>query len=124
MELRKIVVEENVYLFKISQRVILELNINILFVKIFLNGYKQTPLIIKFPTWDDPSIGSPLNHGFPLKLISGEVEVVNLNRPKYVRKCILYGIIKGWNGTNKLEPLDGIKMLKDFNYDVSTIINE
>ncbi|MCV9931099.1 hypothetical protein OIU80_02290 [Flavobacterium sp. LS1R47] len=91
-------------------------------IKIFLKDYKLSPLLVDFLTWDDPIIGLPLNFGFPLsKPLTGEKEVVNLNRPKYVRECILYGLQKGWTGENKQEPLDGLEILANLGYDVSVL---
>lgn len=120
MKLRKITVEDNVYLYGIKGSVDFSSREGTLTIRIFLKDYKQTPLIVDFVTWDDPIIGHPLNFGFPLlKLLTGEKEVVNLNRPKYIRECILYGLQKGWIGKNKLEPLDGLEMLANLGYDVS-----
>lgn len=123
MKLKKITVEDNVYLYGMKGSIDFSLGEGTLMIRIFLKDYKQTPLIVDFVTWDDPIIGHPLNFGFPLpKLLTDEKEVVNLNRPKYIRECILYGFQKGWTGKNKLEPLDGLEMLANLGYDVSVFI--
>lgn len=123
MKLRKITVNENVYLYKMQGEVHLVTEDSVLSVKIFLKDYKLTPLVLHFHTWDDPIIGFPLNNGFPLlNSLTGEEEKINLNRPKYIRECILYGEKEGWNGKNKLEPLDGLKMLEDLGYETSVLL--
>ncbi|MCP2028846.1 hypothetical protein L1276_004017 [Flavobacterium sp. HSC-32F16] len=123
MRLRKITINENIYLYKIQGEVNPVTKNSVLSIKIFLNDYKLTPLLLNFHTWDDPIIGFPLNHGFPLfNSFTDTEEKVNLNRPKYIRECVLYGEKKGWNGKNKLEPLDGLKMLKDLGYDISVLL--
>lgn len=123
MKLRKIIVEDEVYLYVMKGNIDFSSQVSTLSLKIFLSDYKQTPLFVNFVTWDDPIIGHPLNFGFPLfKSLTGEKEVVNLNRPKYVRACILFGLEKGWNGKNKLEPLDGLEILSNLGYDVSILI--
>jgi hypothetical protein len=122
MKLRKITVEDNVYLYIMTGKVDLPAQVGTLTIKIFLKDYKLTPLLVDFLTWDDPIIGLPLNFGFPLvKSLTDEKEVVNLNRPKYVRECILFGLQKGWTGKNKLEPLDGLEVLHNLGYDVSVL---
>lgn len=123
MKLRKITVEDNVYLYGMKGSIDFSSRESTLTIKIFLKDYKKTPLRVDFVTWDDPIIGHPLNFGFPLfKVLTDEKEVVNLNRPKYIRECILYGLEKGWNGKNKLEPLDGLGILSNLGYDVSILI--
>ncbi|MNY71247.1 hypothetical protein D3C86_2095440 [compost metagenome] len=68
-------------------------------------------------------MGCPLNTGFPVfNITTREKEIINLNRPKYIKECILYGQKVGWAGNNKLEPLDGLKILTDLGYDVSVLV--
>lgn len=77
-------------------------------------------MIIDFVTWEDLYAGNPLKTGVKLiNLGTNEEEFVNLNRPKYIRECILYGIKMGWTGENRVEPIDGLKMLISLDYDVS-----
>lgn len=123
MALRRIIVEDNLYLYKMSGEVNAVTGDCSMSLRIFLSGYKQTPLVINFCSWDDPVIGFPLNSGFPLfNSVTEQEEILNLNRPKYIRESIVYGKTKGWNGKNKLEPVDGLKMLTDLGYDVSILI--
>lgn len=120
MTLRKITVEDNVYLYKTKTEFGLNTEIAKFEITIFLDGYKQTPLKISFITWEDLYAGNPLNTGIMLtKLSTKEKEVVNLNRPKFIREFILYGLKMGWNGKDKLEFIDGLKMLMSLGYDVS-----
>lgn len=122
MTLRKITVEENVYLYKCVTGFGLNTEIATFEITIFLENYKQTPLKINFTTWEDLYAGNPLSTGTKLtKLSTKDEEVVNLNRPKYIREFILYGLKMGWNGQNKVEPIDGLKILVSLDYDVSRL---
>ena len=123
MGLRKITVEENVYWYKSVTKYALDTEAATFEITIFLEGHKQTPLKISFVTWEDLYAGNPLNTGVVLtRVFDKETESVNLNRPKYIRECILYGEKEGWNGKNKLEPLDGLKMLEDLGYYTSVLL--
>ncbi|KAF2082855.1 hypothetical protein [Flavobacterium sharifuzzamanii] len=125
MELRKIKIEDNLYLYKMLGKINSEASTGILSIKVFLNGWKQSPLQIDFVTWDDSLIGYPLNTGFPLlNSFTGEKDIINLNRPKYIKECVLYGLKNGWDGKNKVQILDGLKMLEDLGYDISVLIPE
>ncbi|MBF7092529.1 hypothetical protein IUY40_13410 [Flavobacterium sp. ALJ2] len=120
MALRKITVEDNVYRYKCMNGFGLNTEIATFEITIFLDSYKQSPLKINFVTWEDLYAGNPLKTGVKLiRLSTKEEEFVNLNRPKYIRECILYGLKMGWNGKNKIESIDGLKMLMSLGYDVS-----
>nr|WP_294787996.1 hypothetical protein [uncultured Flavobacterium sp.] len=120
MKLRKIIVEDNVYLYKCITGLGLTTEIATFEITVFLQNYRQTPLKISFITWEDLYAGNPLNTGINLtKLVTKEKEVVNLNRPKYIRECILYGFRIGWNGKNKVESIDGLEILKSLGYDLT-----
>ena len=122
MALRKITVEDNVYLYKSVTGFGGSTAIATFEITIFLEHYKLTPLKINFITWEDAYAGNPLSTGIKLtKLSTREEEVVNLNRPKYIREFILYGLKMGWNGQNKVEPIDGLKILTSLDYDVSLL---
>lgn len=122
MALRKITVENNVYLYKSVTGLGGSIDIATFEITIFLEHYKLTPLKINFITWEDAYAGNPLSTGIKLtRLSTKEEEVVNLNRPKYIREFILYGLKLGWNGQNKIEPIDGLKILMSLDYDVSSL---
>lgn len=121
MALRKITVEDNVYLYKSVTGFGGSTDIATFEITIFLEHYKLTPLKINFITWEDAYAGNPLSTGIKLTRLSTKEEVVNLNRPKYIREFILYGLKLGWNGRNKIEPIDGLKMLMSLDYDVSSL---
>lgn len=122
MALRKITVEDNVYLYKSVTGFGGSTDIATFEITIFLEHYKLTPLKINFITWEDAYAGNPLSTGIKLtRLSTKEEEVVNLNRPKYIREFILYGLKLGWNGQNKIEPIDGLKILMSLDYDVSSL---
>lgn len=66
--------------------------------------------------------GNPLSTGIKLtRLSTKEEEIVNLNRPKYIREFILYGLRMGWNGQNKVKPIDGLIILMSLGFDVSCL---
>lgn len=120
MALRRITVEDNVYVYKSITGFGLTTELATSEITIFLEGFKQTPLKITFITWEDLYAGNPLNNGINLiKLGTKKEEFVNLNRPKYIRECILYGLKMGWNGQNKVESIDGLEILTSLGFDVS-----
>lgn len=122
MSLRKITVEDNVYLYKSVTGFGGSTATATFEIKIFLEHYKLTPLKINFITWEDAYAGNPLSTGIKLTRLSNrEEEVVNLNRPKYIREFILYGLKMGWNGQNKVDSIDGLKILTSLDYDVSSL---
>lgn len=122
MALRKITVEDNVYLYKSVTGFGDNTDIATFEITIFLENCKQTPLKINFITWEDAYAGNPLSTGLKLaRLSTKEEEVVNLNRPKYIREFILYGLKLGWTGNNKAEPIDGLEILMSLDYDVSSL---
>ncbi|MFH7004300.1 hypothetical protein [Flavobacterium bizetiae] len=122
MALRKITVEDNAYLYKSVTGFGGSTAIATFEITIFLEHYKLTPLKINFITWEDAYAGNPLSTGIKLtRLSTREEEVVNLNRPKYIREFVLYGLKMGWNGQNKVEPIDGLKILTSLDYDVSSL---
>lgn len=122
MVLRKITIEENVYLYKSVTGFGGSTEIATFKISIFLENYKLTPLKINFMTWEDAYAGNPLSTGIKLtRLSTKKEEVVNLNRPKYIREFVLYGLRMGWNGQNKLEPIDGLKILMSLGFDVSCL---
>ncbi|WP_428232075.1 hypothetical protein [Flavobacterium sp.] len=119
MTLRKITVEDTVYLYKCVVGFAINTEIATFEITIFLNGYKQTPLKISFITWEDLYAGNPLKTGVKLtKLSTKQEELVNFNKPKYIRECILDGLKTGWKGKNKAAFIDGLEFLKALGYDV------
>lgn len=122
MSLRKITVEDNVYLYKTVTGFGGSTAIATFEITIFLEHYKLTPLKINFITWEDVYAGNPLSTGIKLTRLSNkQEEVVNLNRPKYIREFVLYGLKMGWNGQNKVDSIDGLKILTSLDYDVSSL---
>ncbi|WP_264529145.1 hypothetical protein [Flavobacterium sp. N502540] len=120
--MRKIKVEDNGYLYKCESGFGINTEIATFEITIFLENYKQTPLKINFITWEDLYAGNPLKTGVALKKIATQTEeFVNLNRPKYIREFILYGLKLGWNGQNKLESIDGLRILRSLDFDVSSL---
>jgi len=123
-KLRKIVINEVEYVYLITGKY-LGNDRSKLTVRIYLSGYKQTPLIIEFVTPDDSYCGPLLNTGICLKnKQTGTIDKVNLNEPKYIRQLILSGLIKGWTGENKMPKQDGIQYLKELGYEVEPLIPE
>jgi len=126
LSLRKIHIENLEYVYTINHSVHtrkIENDCSILTIKIWLNGRKQTPLIIEFITWCDPIIGNPLFSGFDLEnKINGTIERVNINEPKIIKKLTIHGIENGWTGLNEIKTQDGIEYLNYFGYNTEKII--
>ena len=122
-KLRKITIEDFVYFYIVTNKYHLETKTNTLTLKVFLNGEKQTPLIIDFLTIDDLYMGQILNSGVKLtNIIKNSVDNVNINEPKYIRALILIGQKKGWTGTNKLELQNGLEYLKELGYEIDILL--
>ena len=121
-KLRKIIINERVYLYSINDRYHSERYANTLTVKIYLSGQKQTPLVIEFATIDDPIMGQPLKTGVKLvNKITKATDTVNLNEPKYIRELILMGQQKGWSGRNKMEKQNGLEYLDILGYETKDL---
>ncbi|MDR1284787.1 MAG: hypothetical protein LBJ88_01140 [Campylobacteraceae bacterium] len=124
-QLRKIVIQNNEYLYKINHNY-LEDGTSSILIRIYLTEQKQTPLIIKFITIDDYYIGQPLNFGVNLmNTIIGTFEKININEPKIVQKLILQGLKNGWTGyNNNINIQDGLSYLKEFGYEIDMLIHK
>lgn len=123
-KLRKITIDNLVYLYSVTDKYHLGTETNTLTVKIFLNGQKQTPLIIDFLTLDHYHMGQILKTGVKLKNNFKKIdENVNINEPKYIRELILQGRKKGWIGTNKIEKQDGLNYLTELGYETDILLS-
>jgi hypothetical protein len=123
IDLRRIMIDHAEYLYYINTQYNKAAETNLLTLRIFLNGQKQTPLIIEFLTLDDHIMGQPLNVGITLINKKDDLPVkVNINEPKWIRELILLGLKNGWTGTNKIEKQDGLKYLTDLGFDVTNLL--
>ncbi|WP_426481790.1 hypothetical protein [Chryseobacterium sp. R2ACT005] len=122
-KLRKITINTIEYLYSVTDQFHSETATNTLTVKIFLNGQKKTPLIIKFLTADDYMMGQPLKSGVKLiNKITGSEDEVNLNEPKYIKQFILLGLKKGWSGTHSIEIQNGLHYLNELGFETDKLI--
>ncbi|MDR6369379.1 hypothetical protein J2795_000384 [Chryseobacterium bernardetii] len=121
-KLRKITINAVEYLYSVSNQYHSETKTNTLTVKVFLNGQKQTPLIIKSLTVDDYVMGQPLQSGVKLvNKMTGSEDEVNLNRPKYIRQFIVLGLKKGWSGFNSMEIQNGLDYLNELGFETDQL---
>ncbi|CAD0221031.1 hypothetical protein [Chryseobacterium sp. JV274] len=122
-KLRKITINTIEYLYSVTDQFHSETATNTLTVKIFLNGQKKTPLIIKFLTADYYMMGQPLKSGVKLiNKITGSEDEVNLNEPKYIKQFILLGLKKGWLGTHSIEIQNGLHYLNELGFETDKLI--
>jgi len=120
-KLRKITIDNNVYLYLIRIDYY-SMGANKLTLTIFLSGHKQTPLVINFLTIEDLYTGEPLHVGVQLLSVkTNELVRVNINEPKYIRQFILLGIKNGWTGTNNIDNQNGLAYLTEMGFEVSPI---
>lgn len=83
-------------------------------LRVFKEGYKNTPLEIHFTSKNEYTTGNSLT--------SHHENNVNLNRPFYVRKLIEYALNNDWNGEIKgLIIKDGISILEQLGFDMSEV---
>ena len=121
-KLRKITIENLEYLYSVSNKYHLENQTNTLTVRIYLSGYKQTPLVIDFLTLDNYYMGQLLNSGVSLaNKLTNMTDTVNINDPKYIRELILHGQKNGWTGNNKMEKQNGLNCLMELGYDAEVL---
>ena len=121
-KLRKISIENLEYLYSVSNKYNLENQTNTLTVRIYLSGYKQTPLVVDFLTIDNYYMGQLLNSGVSLaNKLTNMTDTVNINEPKYIRELILQGQKNGWTGNNKMEKQNGLNYLTELGYDAEAL---
>jgi len=114
---RKITICNLIYLYNITNQFQPENSTNTLTLKVFLSGHKKTPLIIEFMTIDDCIRGQLLNSGINMKNTKTDTtEIVNINKPKYIRELILLGIKNGWTGFNKIDNQNGLSFLEELGF--------
>ena len=122
-KLRKLVHNNKEYLYRINTVYNTKGdNTSLLSVRIFLSGEKNTPLCIDFITVEDEFMGQPLNGNIKLLNKTTQTEdLINLNEPKYIPKLIDWAETKGWTGTQKITPLNGLLFLQSLGYDTLPI---
>ena len=117
-KLRKIVVNECAYLWRIDEKFIgVELNPNQYIAKvkaiISKEGLKNTPLTVIFNVMEDAVSGT--------KITSSGSEI-NLHKPKNIRMLIEEGLSLGWAPESKELLLEnGLEIYTKFGYDVKGI---
>ncbi|MBT2620841.1 hypothetical protein [Chryseobacterium sp. ISL-6] len=122
-KLRKITIEDVVYLYSVTDKYHLGTETNTLTVKVFLDRQKQTPLIIEFLTVDHYYMGQILKSGVKLtNILKSTDDLVNMNEPKYIRELILQGRKNGWTGTNKIEKQNGLNYLTELGYETDILL--
>lgn len=118
---RKIIINDKVYLYNVQSRYCGN-DLGIVTLKIFLDGYIQTPYIFHFKNIVDFIGGTPLYTGvFLLNKQTALQEFVSLHRPYFARLFILYALSEGWDATKKYENQKAMDVLTHFNLDVSKI---
>ncbi|WP_185287632.1 hypothetical protein [Chryseobacterium lactis] len=123
-KLRKIVINNLEYLYFVTVRFHAETGMNTTSVKVFLSGFKKTPLVIEFLTINDYYLGSRLNFGIMLMNKMNHVETeVNLNKPGLIRKLILQGQESGWSGTNTIEKQNGLIYLEELGFETNPLLS-
>lgn len=119
-KLRKIIIDNSKYLYTVTDKYHSETETNTLTLKVFLEGYKQSPLIIDFLTSDHYYMGQVLKSGVCLEnKKTDSTDIININEPGLVRKLILQGIKNGWTGITKIDKQNGLSYLVELGYDAA-----
>lgn len=117
-KLRKIIIDNSKYLYTVTDQYHPESETNTLRLKVFLEGYKQSPLTIDFLTSDHYYMGQVLKSGVALEnKKTGSTDIININQPGLIRKLILQGIKNGWNGITKTDRQNGLNYLVGLGYE-------
>jgi len=120
-KLKKIAVNEQEFLFTVSRDYGNPGKVPSLSVRVFLAGFKNTPLTVFFDTHMDYT-GNPFFSGVLLQnKATGEQEEINANFPGLIRKYIFHGKEQGWTGENTIDPVNGIRVLGEWGYDTSKL---
>lgn len=123
-KLRKIIVEGNTYWYLFSDSISMENHSDFMQVRIFLDGYKATPLILNFYHKYDKIQGFVLKNGVELlNFVAQTAEIVNIHKPKYIRQLIILGKKHGWTGDKKFDAQNGMAYLTELGFDVSKIVD-
>ena len=121
-KLRRIHVDNNEYKYSINNKYYSKDSTNILTVKVYLDGSKNSPLIIEFLTLDHHSMGQILESGVNLEnTITNTIETLNIHEPKRIRELILKGRTNGWTGYNKMQIQNGINYLNELGFKTNDI---
>lgn len=117
-KLRKIIIENSKYLYTVTDKYHSETETNTLTLKVFLEGYKQSPLIVDFLTSDHYYMGQVLKSGISLEnKKTNSTDIVNINQPGLIRQLILQGIKNGWTGTTQIDRQNGLSYLVELGYE-------
>lgn len=118
-KLRKLTIEINQYLYIVTKDYDFSCDV---YLRIFLFGYKKTPVSFYFSSIYNPVSGNPFFTGINLlNKTTQQEELFNINMPGFVTKLINYAIQNGWTGKNNTDVINGIKVLQSWNYDTSKI---
>ncbi|MFZ4930139.1 hypothetical protein [Chryseobacterium sp. Mn2064] len=121
-KLRKIIIDEQEYVYCIKIQYHSGTDTSTLRLKVFLNGYKKTPLIIDFLTLNNYYVGQPLKFGIILKnKMTNSEEVVNLNEPGYIKRLIVHGQKSAWTGIKTFEIQNGLTYLEELGFETDDL---
>lgn len=121
-KIRKIVIENNTYLYRTLQKQIRP-DLSRFILRVFLEHARSNPLVIEFLVREGYITGNPLNMG--VMLFNYKTQgycYLNMNYPRYVREMILLGLKKGWTGTSLLNVPDGITWLQELGFDTTDLV--
>lgn len=123
-KLRKITIDNSKYLYTLTDKYHSETETNTLTLKVFLEGYKQSPLIIEFLTCDHYYMGQVLKSGVALEnKKTNSTDIININQPGFIRKLILQGIKNGWTGMAQIDKQNGLNYLVGLGYESALDLN-
>jgi len=119
-KLRKIIIDNSKYLYTVTDKYHSEMESNTLTLKVFLEGYKQCPLIVDFLTADHYYMGQVLKSGIALEnKKTNSTAIVNINQPGLIRQLILQGMKNGWTGTTQIDRQNGLSYLVELGYEAA-----
>ncbi|MCK5855807.1 MAG: hypothetical protein KAG56_11345 [Sulfurovaceae bacterium] len=109
-KLRKLVINKETYLwilktdYNLVNEAIKEYEAHVK-VTVYLEGYKNTPLIVTFIANENPVTGTE---------ITSSGSEINLNKPSYIKLIILGGLANNWKPLiDKLSIANGFKILEE-----------
>ena len=120
-KMRKMTVNDTVYLYRIQSKYYGD-NRAVVTLRIYMEGYRNTPYVMGFQCFEGNYDGAVLAVGTTLfNTQTYLTEHVNLHRPYFVRLCILKALEEGWGASERQINEAGMQFLSELNLDISKI---
>ena len=123
-KMRKVTVNNIVYLYRIQSKYYGD-NRAVVTLRIYREGYRNTPYVMGFQCFEGNYDGAVLAVGTTLFNTQTHLtEYVSLHRPYFIRLCILKALEEGWDASERQINEDGMQFLSELHLDISQIMQK